>query len=112
VNNKTTALGIDQNLEALLCYAGIWLTGILFLVLEKENDYVRFHAMQSLVTFLALFILGTVFGIIPIIGWIISILITPLGIVLWLILMYKAYSGEEWKLPIVGDFASEQIHKM
>ncbi len=104
-----TVLGIDENIEALLCYAGIWITGIVFLAVEKENKFVRFHAMQSLVAFLALFILGTVLGIIPILGWIVSILLTPLGIILWLFLMYKAYSGELFKLPLAGDFASSQI---
>jgi uncharacterized membrane protein len=112
-NNKTTktALGLDENIEGLLCYALGFITGIVFLVLEKENKFVRFHAMQSLATFLALFVISMVVGIIPFIGLIISILINLFGLILWLLLMYKAYQGERFKLPIVGDFAEKQISK-
>lgn len=112
-NNKTTktALGISENIESLLCYVLGWVTGIVFLVLEKENKFVRFHAMQSLTTFLPLFIISMVIGIIPFIGLIISILITPLGLILWILLMYKAFKGERFKLPVVGDFAEKQISK-
>ncbi|RQD72602.1 MAG: DUF4870 domain-containing protein [Halanaerobium sp. MSAO_Bac5] len=109
---KNTVLGIDENLEALLTYVLGWITGIVFLFLEKENEYVRFHAMQSLVTFLALFIITIVIGWIPILGWLISFLLSILGIVLWLILMVKAYQGELYKLPIAGDFAEERLSKM
>ncbi|HSV88724.1 MAG TPA: DUF4870 domain-containing protein [Bacteroidales bacterium] len=93
----------------MLCFG--FITGIVFLVLEKENKFVRFHAIQSLATFLTLFIIVTVIGWIPIIGWAISILITPLGLILWILLMYKAFKGERFKLPIVGDFAEQQISK-
>ncbi|MFO7816053.1 MAG: DUF4870 domain-containing protein [Halanaerobiales bacterium] len=109
MNNNGTVLGIEENLEAVLCYLGAWITGIIFLVVEKENKFVRFHAMQSLVTFVALFVVGMIASIIPLIGGIISILISPLGIILWLFMMYKAYQGEMYKLPYVGDFSEEQI---
>ena len=110
--DNNTVLGIDQNFEALLCYVLGWLTGIVFLFLEKENEYVRFHAMQSLVTFLALFIISVAIGWIPILGWLISVLISILGLVLWIMLMIKAYQGETYKLPYAGDFAEEQLKKM
>jgi len=88
-----------------------FITGIVFLVLEKENKFVRFHAIQSLATFLPLFVISIVIGWIPFIGVIISILIIPLGLILWLLLMYKAYKGERFKLPVVGYFAEKQINK-
>ena len=110
--DNNTVLGIDQNLEALLCYVLGWITGIVFLFLEKENEYVRFHAMQSLVTFLTLFIITMVIGWIPILGWLISFLVSILGLVIWVILMMKAYQGEVYKLPYAGDFAEEQLSKM
>jgi uncharacterized membrane protein len=110
MENKTkTALGIDENMEGLLCYVVGFITGILFLVLEKDNKFVRFHAMQSIVTFLALFVILMVIGIIPFIGWILSGLIGLVGLILWLLLMFKAYQGEMYKLPIAGDFAEKQI---
>ena len=107
--NKKTALGIDENIEAVLCYVVGWITGIVFLVLEKDNKYVRFHAMQSLVAFLALFIMSMVISLIPILGGIISLLINLLMVFIWLLMMYKAYQGEKYKLPYAGDFAEEQI---
>lgn len=111
ISEEKTTLGIDQNLEAVLCYVGAWITGIIFLIIEKDNEFVRFHAMQSTVTFLVIFIIGVVFPIIPIIGAIISFLMTPIGIILWLLLMYKAYQGERYKLPYAGEFSEKQIYK-
>lgn len=67
-NKSKTALGIDENIEGLLCYVLGFITGILFLVLEKDNKFVRFHAMQSIVTFLAFFVVSMVIGFIPILG--------------------------------------------
>ncbi len=105
----TTALGIDENIEGLLCYVLWFITGILFLILEKENKFVRFHAMQSTATFIILFVASAVFGLIPLINLVIVPLIGLLSLVLWLLLMYKAYKGEKYKLPVVGDFAESQV---
>ncbi|MFW6251953.1 MAG: DUF4870 domain-containing protein [Halanaerobium sp.] len=105
--HKKTSLGLDENVEAILAYAGIWVTGLIFLFIEKENNHVRFHAMQSLITFFSLFIISSLILVIPVIGILISSLITFLGTVLWFLLMYKAYNGEIFKLPYVGDLAEE-----
>ncbi len=109
---EKTSMGLEENIAGLLCYVLGWLTGIVFLVLEKENKFVRFHAMQSIATFLPLmviaWIIGWIFMWIPFIGWAISTLIWILVLILWLILMFKAYQGEKYKLPIVGDFAEAQ----
>ncbi len=109
-----TELGLNENLEGALCYLGIWITGIVFLILEPKNKFVRFHAMQSIVTFLPLSILGWIFGglfgitrfgffFLTICSWIIWILV----VILWLVLMLKAYKGERFKLPIVGAIAEK-----
>ena len=108
-NKSKTALGIDENIEGLLCYVLGFITGILFLVLEKDNKFIRFHAMQSIVVFLALFIISAVLRFIPILGWMVSGLIGLVGLILWLLLMFKAYQGEMYKLPIAGDFAEKQL---
>jgi uncharacterized membrane protein len=108
--NKTV-MGINENIEGLLCYVLGWITGIVFLVLEKENKFVRFHAMQSLVTFLGLFILLIIVGMIPVLHWVLSPLISIFTLILWLFLMYKAFKGDRYKLPRVGDFAEQQINK-
>jgi uncharacterized membrane protein len=108
-----TSMGLEENIAGLLCYVLGWITGIVFLVLEKDSKFVRFHAMQSIATFLPLmviaWIINLVFMWIPFISWAISTLIWILVLILWLILMFKAYQGERYKLPIVGDFAEKQI---
>jgi uncharacterized membrane protein len=113
-----TSMGLEENIAGVLCYVLGWITGIVFLVLEKENKFVRFHAIQSIATFLPLMVIAWILGSILVwapffIGWaiwgIISTLIWILVLILWLILMFKAYQGELYKLPIVGDFAEKQI---
>lgn len=101
--NKTTT-GLPRNTVAALAYLLGWLTGIIVLLVEKDK-FVRFHAMQSIAIFGAL----TVFLWIPIIGWLFGPII---GLILWLVLMWKAYQGEEFLLPVVGDFAKKQVAKM
>lgn len=109
--NKNTVLGVTENLEGLLCYVLGWVSGLVFLLIEQKNAFVRFHAMQSLVTFLALFVASLVVGFIPVLGILVSLLLWPLGLVLWIILMVKAYKGERYKLPVVGDFVEQQLSK-
>jgi uncharacterized membrane protein len=108
-----TSMGLEENIAGLLCYVLGWITGIVFLVLEKDSKFVRFHAMQSIATFLPLMVIAWVINLIfmwiPFISWAISTLIWILVLILWLILMFKAYQGEMYKLPIVGDFAEKQI---
>ena len=98
-----TSLGMNEKLEGALCYLLFWITGIVFYILENENEYVKFHALQSIITFLPLTVAGAVLGPIPLIGWLLSPLIWVLTIILWLVLMLKAFQGERYKLPIVGD---------
>ncbi len=108
-NEGKTQLGVAQNVEALLCYVFGFITGFIFLLVEKENKFVRFHAMQSLVTFLGLFIISMLSHFIPVFGWLIGLLTVPLQVVLWVLLIYKAYRGERYKLPIAGDIAEKQL---
>jgi uncharacterized membrane protein len=104
-----TSMGLEENIAGVLCYILVWLTGIVFLILEKESKFVRFHAWQSIATFLPLMVIAWIFMWIPVIGWAISTLIWILEVILWLVLMFKAYQGEMFKLPIAGDFAEKQI---
>jgi len=106
--NKTQT-GLNQNVAGLLCYVFGWVTGIIFLLVEKENKFVRFHAMQSVVTFLGLTIIAIVAPVIPFFGVVISFLTWPVSIILWVVLMMKAYNGEKYKLPWAGDFAEKQV---
>ena len=107
VEKKPTMSGLDENLAGLLCYIFSIVTGVIFLVIEKENQFIRFHAMQAIFTFIVFFGVGIVLGFIPVIGWIISILISPVGFFLSIFLMYQAYQGKMFKLPVIGDMAEK-----
>ncbi|KKR99780.1 MAG: hypothetical protein UU51_C0024G0004 [Microgenomates group bacterium GW2011_GWC1_41_20] len=86
------------------------ITGIFFLVTNKDL-FVRFHAMQSTVVFIVLFVLQWVLGI-TIILFPLSALIGVVGFVLWLILIYKAWQGEEWSVPILGKVSRDLLKKV
>jgi uncharacterized membrane protein len=116
-----TSTGIQANVAGLLSYVLGWVTGLIFFLIEKDNKFVRFHAMQSLITFGALtgvmiilnilmFILAVIrLGVlIPLFG-LIGTLLGLAGLVLWIILMIKAYQGEYFKLPMIGDIAEKQV---
>jgi uncharacterized membrane protein len=105
--------GLAPNVAGALSYLLGPITGVLFLVLEKENRFVRFHAAQSIGVGLVMFaanIVLTVFNSIlfriPILGFIVgSILTLGVGLasfVLWLYLMYRAWQGDEWEVPVIG----------
>lgn len=102
-----TSLGMTPNVEAGLSYLLGVITGIIFYVLEKENKFVRFHAMQSIIFCGAWIVLNVVLMIIPVLGWILAALINVAGVILWLIVLLKAFSGEQYKLPVIGDLAEK-----
>jgi uncharacterized membrane protein len=104
-----TSTGLEENVAGLLCYVAGWISGIVFLILEKENQFVRFHAMQSIVVFGALTLASIVFSFIPVIGWIVGWLLGVAAFILWIVLMLKAYQGQKYKLPWAGDFAEKQL---
>lgn len=105
-----TQSGLDENIAGTLCYLAWAITGIVFLIIEKENHFVRFHALQSIITSVAIFVISIILSIIPVIGLLISLLLAPATLVLWLFMMWKAYQGEKFKLPFVGDFAEKQLN--
>ena len=108
----TSSTGLEPNIAGALTYLLGFITGIVFLVIEKQSKFVRFHAMQSLITFGGLFVIQQVlvWGV-PILGALVSLLLVPLSILIWVFLMYKAFSGEKFKLPYIGDMAEKQIEK-
>jgi len=106
-----SSTGLSDNVAGLLCYVIGWVTGVIFLVLEKKSTFVKFHAYQSIMTFGVLFVVSLIFSWIPIIGWIIGTLIGVLSFVLWIILIIQAGTGKMWKVPAVGDWAEKQASK-
>ncbi len=102
-----TSMGLEQNIAGLLSYVLGWITGLVFFLLEKENKFVRFHAMQSIIVFGGLTIISLIISVIPLLGWLISTLLSLLALVLWILLMVKAYQNVWFKLPLVGDLAEK-----
>lgn len=112
---QASAGGLTDNVAGALAYVTV-IPSILFLVLEpyNRNRFLRFHSFQNIffaVAWLALWIVLNIIAHIPIFGWL-TILIWPLiglaGFVIWLILVLKAYQGQMFKLPVIGDMAEKQ----
>ena len=127
--------GMDPKIAAAISY--IWIVGIIFFILEKENKFVRFHALQSIFFGVAnsiimillgilAFVLTVVFGIGgAMVGGgmesLVSLLVGLIWLLFWLIglLMFaglifaavKAYQGQKFKLPIIGNIAENMVNK-
>lgn len=111
-----SSTGLDGRIAAILCYSVWWITGALFLVIERRDTAVRFHAAQSLVLFgvLSALLLGTgvlsalalvlssgLFRVLQLAGnvlWVVAAL-------LWLVLVLLAWRGETWRVPLVAALA-------
>jgi uncharacterized membrane protein len=100
--------GLEPNVAAALSYLVI--TAILWLVLEPYNKdrFVRFHSFQAIGLAVASFVISIVLSVIPILGWIILIFFPLVWLVVWILCMVKAFQGETFKLPVLGDFAEKQ----
>lgn len=118
VTGATTAgSGLTDNMAGALAYVTI-IPAIIFLVAEpfNKNRFIRFHAFQCLffaVAWTALWIVLRIIVQIPVLGWA-TILLWPLvslaGFIIWIILVMKAYQGQKFKLPIIGDMAEKQAN--
>jgi uncharacterized membrane protein len=130
VQTGKSSTGLDENVAALLAYIFGWLSGLIFLLLEKDSRLVRFHAMQSIllnvlfaviafvlwiVTFIFVLIASQVAGVL---GTIVTLLATLLWIVFcvglliaWVMCLIKAYQFQFFKLPVIGNFAEKFVTK-
>ena len=104
--NKTST-GLTENVAGLLCYILGWITGIVFLVIEPDNKFVRFHALQSIIVFGILTVARFVLFWIPVVGVAFNWIIIVLGLILWIILMVKAYQGTKYKILWAGNLAEK-----
>jgi uncharacterized membrane protein len=109
--------GLTDEAAGLLAYVTI-IPAIIFLVMEPYNRsrFIRFHSFQSIFFFLAMFVLSaavTVVGMLPLLGWA-TLLLWPLfylaAFVIWVLMMIKAYGGQMWKVPLIGDIAERQAN--
>jgi uncharacterized membrane protein len=112
--------GMDENVAGLLCYIFFWVTGLIFLLIDKR-PFVKFHAAQSIAfnisiipIWIALWIVEFILAHIPIIGFLGLIMFPIFGLAIfavWILLMYKAYSHEMFKLPIIGNIVEGMVNK-
>jgi len=127
--------GLDANVAAAISY--IWIVGLIFFFLEKENKFIRFHAMQSIlfgalwsVIMIGLIFVGVVFTFVgaaiaaaagDLAGSLFGIIISLVWLLIWLVPValfvgliltaIKAYQGKFAKLPIIGNLAEKIVNK-
>jgi uncharacterized membrane protein len=130
VQTGKSSTGLDENVAALIAYIFGWLSGLILLLLEKESRLVRFHAMQSILFNVLIAVIGFVLWIVTFIfvliasqiggflGTIVGLLATLIWIafcigllIAWVMCLIKAYQGQFFKLPVIGDFAEKFINK-
>jgi len=120
--HRPQTTGLEPNIAALLSYLVLVppITAVIFLLIEKEDRFVRFHALQGaifgtvcFVAVMALRLIGTTLGeMIHPLGVIISFLVAAIGagiFFLWILLLIKAYQGQAFKLPVIGDEAARRV---
>lgn len=117
-SDERSSTGLENNIAALLCYILAPLTGIVFYAVEKESRFVRYHAIQSILFGVAAIIISIAYNIFSIIvssfSTIIGLLFSLGGLFLallffaaWVYCLLKAYQGQKFKLPIIGDMAEQ-----
>jgi uncharacterized membrane protein len=105
IKSTKSSTGLETNVAGLLCYLVGWITGIIFLVIEKEDKTVRFHAVQSIAIFGSLTILEIIFRMIPVIGWVVTSLLGILGFIIWICLLIMTYQGKMVRIPVACNIA-------
>jgi uncharacterized membrane protein len=104
--------GLEENVAGLLCYLFGWISGLIFFLIDKR-PFVKFHAAQSIAYNLAIFACYMAIWVVEItiiripgialLGFLLFPLLGLAVFATWIFLMYKAYSGEKFKLPIIGN---------
>lgn len=115
----TTTTGMDPKIAGVLCYLFGWISGLIFYLIEREDKTIRFHAMQSillnaavLIIWLVLTVVLGILALIPGVNILAAIIAIPAylilwvgTVVIWIVLMVRAYQEEMWKLPVIGDIS-------
>ena len=112
-----TSMGMQPNVEAGLSYVFGWITGLIFFLVEKQNRFVRFHAMQSILFFggitvidIVLNIIGN-FGFLGVLTFLLSSAVGLIGFVGWIVLLINGFQGKYFKLPVIGDYAEKYANQ-
>ena len=104
-------MGMRASAAGWLSYLGGWITGLIFLLLKRENRFVRFYAMQSLIFFGAMSMVTTVLSHIPLLGFI-GAGLGFVSFICWIVLIVKAARSRYYKLPIIGDYAEKWANSL
>jgi uncharacterized membrane protein len=122
-SGESPTAGIEENVAGVLCYVLTWVSGLIFLLLDKRA-FVRFHGAQSIALCVAAAVIGIGFWIVVLfLTFLLALVHIPLGFLLallwpvvgiacfaaWVFCMYKAYQHEKFKLPIIGDIVEKMI---
>ena len=114
---ELTSLGMRARTAGWLSYLLVWITGLIFFLLEKENRFVRFHAMQSILFFGGLSILEAIirsfetlfnYSMFPVISSVVGLV----SFICWIVLMVRASRGIYYKLPVIGNYADKLIDRI
>ena len=106
-----TSIGMKENVASGLCYLLGWISGLVFILIEQDNRVVRFHAWQSILVFGSLSILAVIAGWLPVLGGLLAPLVSIVTVVLWIVLLVKAFQGERLSLPVVGHIAEDWANR-
>jgi uncharacterized membrane protein len=114
-----SSMNMDPKIAAGLSYVLTWVTGLIFFFVEKQNRFVRFHAMQSILFFGGLTVINIILSVlgaagIPFLGIIIgllSVLVWIVWVVGYIVLLINGFQGKYFKLPIVGDYAEKYANQ-
>ena len=109
--------GLSDNAAGGLAYITV-IPAIVFLIVPpyNKNSYIRFHSWQSIFLAIAWFVIEIgliVLRMLPFIGWFTWILRSLVGLgffILWIIVLIKAFNGERFKIPFIGDLAEKQAN--
>jgi uncharacterized membrane protein len=118
----TSSTGLDVRLASVLCYSVWWITGGLFLLLERQHRTIRFHAAQSLVLFGAVSVLLVTVGALSAVALVVSSqtyqivrvfgdLMWAGAAVVWLVLVLRAWRGDVWRVPLVAALADQVVKR-
>lgn len=119
---EPSTTGIDPRLASVLAYSLWWVTGVLFLILERRDRGVRFHAAQAVVLFGSVSLVLALLGASSVVALAVSSELFPLvralvdvvwvaGVVLWIVLVVRAGRGDTWRVPLVATLAEGLVER-
>jgi uncharacterized membrane protein len=114
--SEKSATGLDANIAGMLAYFVV--PAFIFLLMKETSRFVRFHSMQAIIFWVAAILINIVMRVILSIPFL-GLLIIPVWmivwlalVVVWIICLVKAFQGEEFKLPVIGDIAMQQMDRI